>query len=232
MKAYILTIFYAAGFCFCYAQETTFRLAVYDKITHEPITGAQVRLQDLSSLREYKMAANDSGLTTFTLKADARYRLEVSTRSITTGEGYLSYTYMLSEKDLKGKKIFQVELEKVKQAESGMLPAMHFEYNKTALSTENKTTLDNLSKMMEGFPSLQIEIGLYADCREEQDILTKRASAITDYLTQKGLEKRAPVKEYGNVRALNACNCASKSYSCTEEKYYENRRAEFKVIAF
>lgn len=232
MKAYLLTIFYAFTLCLSYAQETAFRVAVYDKMTHEPLTGAQVRLQDLSSLREYKMAANDSGLTTFTLKTNARYRLEVSARPLTTGEGYLSYTYILSEKDLGSKKTFQAELEKVKQAESGLLPAMHFEYNKTALSDENKTALDNLCKMMEGFPSLQIEIGLYADCREEQEILEKRASSISEYLNKKGVGNRAPVKAYGNVRALNACNCATKSYACSEEKYYENRRAEFKVIAF
>lgn len=232
MKAYILTILYACTCYLGYTQETTFRVAVYDKLSHEPLTGAQVRLQDMASLREYKMAANDSGLTTFTLKPGERYRLEVSARPLTTGEGYLNYTCMLSGKELVSKKLLPVELEKVKQAESGILPAIHFNYNQTGLSAVNKTTLDNLSAMMEGFPSLQIEIGLYADCREEEQIIKKRAQAIAEYLTAKGVSTRAVVKEYGNVRALNACNCASKTYLCPEEKYAENRRAEFKVLAF
>lgn len=232
MKAHLLIIFCAIGIATGFAQEITVRVAVYDRITHQPLTGAQVRLQDLASLRDYKLAADDSGLTTFSLNPDARYRLEVSAKTIAGGEEYLSYNSILTYADIHSKRPLQIELEKVKQAEQGMFPAMHFDFNRSSLSTENTDALDNLCATLKNFPSLLVEIGLYADCREESDVLQKRATAIGDYLTSKGMAQRVAIKQYGNMRPLNACNCSGKAYYCSEEKYAENRRAEFKVLAF
>ncbi len=232
MRTLILALVCFAGIQVCRAQEISFSVAVYDKMNRQPIAGATVKLQDLSSLREYKTTSNDSGLTNFKLKPAERYRLEVSTKDDGTGTGYLSYTYTLSEKEAASKKTFVAELEKVKHNDSGLLPAMHFDYNSANLNTENEATLDNLWKMLKNFPNMQIEIGVYADCRENDLLVSKRAAAIAKYLTGKGNKTNAVVKEYGNVRPLNQCSCLLKNMVCSEEKYKENRRAEFKVIAF
>ncbi len=232
MRSFILSLVCALSIQVSYAQETSFRLVVYNKMNREPIAGATVKLQDLNSLREYKMISNDSGIVNFKLASAARYRLEVSTKDDGTGTGYLSYNYMLSEKEVASKKTFEAELEKVKHTDSGLLPAMHFEYNNPMLSAENQAALDNVLRMLKSFPSLQIEIGIYADCHENEMLVSKRAAAIANYLAGKGETKRAAVKEYGNVRALNQCDCSNKNFICSEEKYAENRRAEFKVIAF
>jgi len=214
------------------AQEISFRLAVYDKLNHEPVRNATVKLQDINSLREYKMNANDFGLADIKLKPSSRYRLEVIVKDDSSEMHYLGYSYMLSEQEVISKKIFEVEVEKVKHADAGLLPAMHFEYNNPTLSEDNVTTLDNVLKMLKSFGSLQIEIGIYSDCRENSMLVSKRANAIIDYLAGKQQTKRAFVKEYGNIRALNQCDCSNSHFICSEEKYSENRRAEFKVIAF
>lgn len=229
MRNFIFSL--VCTFClhFCYAQEISFRLVVYDKMNRQPITAANIKLQDLSSLREYKTTSNDSGFANFKLKPSAHYRLEVSAKNDVAGTGYLNYNYILSEKEVASKKTFEVELEKVKHTDSGLVPAMHFEYNNPTLSAENKTALDNVLKMLKNFPSLKIEIGVYADCHENDMLVTKRANAIKDYLAA---TNHAVVKEYGNVRALNQCDCSNPHFICSEEKYLENRRAEFKVIAF
>lgn len=232
MRSFILAILCCTGAMPVVAQEISFRLAVYDKINREPITGATVKLQDLSSMREYKMTTNEAGLAKFELAPATRYRIEVSTKDDGSGTGYLSYTYLLSENEARQKKTFDVELEKVKHNESGLIPAMHFDYNSATLSAENLATLDNVIKMLKSFPSLQIEIGIYADCRENAMLITRRATAIADYLKTKGGDKQAHVKEHGNVRAQNQCDCSSTHSDCPEAKYTENRRAEFKVIAF
>lgn len=232
MRSFILFFICALSSQFSYAQEISFRVAVYDKMSRQPITGATVKLQDMNSLREYKANSNDSGFVNFKLTPTARYRLEVSTKDDGTGTGYLSYNYMLSEKEVASKKTFEAELEKVKHTESGLVPTMHFEHNNPTLNAENQTTLDNVLKMLKSFPSLQIEIGIYADCHENEMLVSKRAIAIANYLAAKGETKRAVVKEYGNVRALNQCDCSNKNFICSEAKYAENRRAEFKVIAF
>ncbi len=214
------------------AQEIPFSLIVYDKMNREPIIGAEVKLQDLNSLREYKMLSNDSGFTYFKLAPESRYRLEVSKNSTGSSTGYLSYSYMLSEKEVASKKTFEAELEKVKHTESGLLPAIYFDYNKAQLNGDNLVALDNAIKMLAGFPTLKIEVGVYADCREPKELVGQRAKAIADYLATKGETKRIIVREYGNVRALNQCDCSSTFIVCSEEKYLENRRAEFKVLSF
>lgn len=232
MRKFILSVLCLTGVLFCSAAETPFRAVVYDKINRQPIAKAQVKLQDLNSLREYKQTTSDSGFADFKLASVTRYRLEVTTKDDSTGTGYLAYTYMLSEKDVVSKKTFVIELEKVKHAESGLAPAMHFDYNSANLNNENLSALDNVWKMLAAFPNMQIEIGVYADCRENDLLVTKRATAIRDYLAGKGNKTNAVVKEYGNIRPLNQCSCVLKEMVCTEEKYKENRRAEFKVTAF
>lgn len=232
MTRVLFALLFVCAFQAGMAQEIPFSLIVYDKMNREPITGAEVKLQDLNSLREYKMLSNDSGFTYFKLSPDTRYRLEVGKNSTGTSTGYLSYSYMLSEKEVASKKIFEAELEKVKHTESGLLPAIYFDYNKTQLTPDNLVALDNAVKMLGSFPTLKIEVGVYADCREPKDMVSKRAKAIADYLATKGETKRIIVKEFGNVRALNQCDCSSQFIVCSEEKYLENRRAEFKVLSF
>lgn len=221
-----------AATLWCSAQEVTFKLVVYDKMNREPIVGAEVKLQDVVSLREYKQLSNDSGYVFVKILPNNRYRLDVSKNSTGSSTGYMSYNYMLSEKEVASGKAFEAELEKIKHNDSGLLPAMYFEYGRSILSDENKDDLNNALKMLKSFPTLQIEIGVYADCREPADMVSQRARGIVDYLAQNGESKRVIVKEYGNVRALNQCDCSSKYITCSEEKYLENRRAEFKVISF
>src|SRR4051812_10151162 len=121
MRNAILTLLCLANML-CGAQEISFRLAVHDKVNREPIPRANVTLQDLNSLREYKAVSNDSGIATLALAPTDRYRVEVSVKDDGSGTGYLSYTYMLSEKEARSKKTFDAELEKVKHAESGLVP--------------------------------------------------------------------------------------------------------------
>ena len=138
---------------------------------------------------------------------------------------------MLSEKEVASSRVFEAELEKVKHTESGLLPAIYFDFKSSLLNDDNKQALDNVVKMIKSFPSLQMEIGVYTDCREDKEITSKRARAIIDYFSALGETKHVVVKEYGNIRALNQCDCSS-TFTCSEEKYLENRRAEFKVLSF
>lgn len=213
-------------------DEPTFRLVVYDKMNRERIRGAEVKLQDISSGRTFTEVSNDSGMVSFTLYKGARFRLEVSKDGTGSSTGYLSYTYVLSEKEITGGRIFEAELEKVKHNDSGLMPAMYFEYNSAKLSGDNYTALDNLLKMFNTFPTLQVEIGVYADCREGADITAKRATEIRNYILRSSETKRVTVKEFGKTRALNQCDCSNQYVVCSEQKYQENRRAEFKILSF
>ena len=228
----LFTLLCSAGILSCAAQEIPFKVITYDKIQRAPGSGAQVNFHDMNSAREYKATTNEAGIADFKLEKGTRYRLDVSKNALGSSISYLNYSNTLSENDLATKKVLEVELEKVKHSDVGNLTAMYFEYDKATLSGDNESALDNAVKIMKCFPTLQIEIGVYADCREHKDVISKRASYVADYLAKKGESKRVTVKEYGASRALNQCDCSTQATSCSEEKYLENRRAEFKVIAF
>lgn len=224
-------LFFFASFTFA-ADAGNFRVIVYNKMNRETITGAEVKLQDIASGRTYTQTTNYDGSASFQIDNNAKYRLEISKDATGSSIGFLSYTYMLSEKEVASGRTFEAELEKVKHEQSGLMPAMYFDYNKSALSDENKLMLDNLLKMFVGFPTLQVEVGVYADCREGKDMTTQRAKQIANYLASKGDNKKVIVKEYGAVRALNHCDCSNEYVVCSEQKYLENRRAEFKILSF
>lgn len=228
----LLTLLCTAGILACSAQGIPFKIITYDKIQRAPVSGAQVNLRDINSAREYKATTNESGSVDFQLEKGTRYRLDISKNALGSSISYLNYSNTLSENDIATKKVFDVELEKVKRSDVGNLTAMYFEYDKATLSGDNESSLDNAVKIMKCFPTLQIEIGVYADCREHKEVIAKRVSYVANYLANKGESKRITVKEYGASRALNQCDCSTQSTSCSEEKYLENRRAEFKVIAF
>lgn len=211
--------------------QSPLRVNVYDKFSRQPIAGSKVHLQDLNTRRDFNGTCNDEGYCTFDLPPAASYRLEVWAPT-GIGDGYMGYSYVLTANEIKGKGSFSVELERVKRTEQGLLPAMYFESNQTTLSPDNQAALDNLLKMLAGFPSMQVQIGVYSDCREAVSLVSNRARAIQDYITTKNGSKQVTVKEFGNVRPLNACDCSSKNTGCTEEKFKENRRAEFKVVSF
>ena len=201
-------------------------------MNRQPIIGASVKLKSVVSDKEYTQTTDDSGKAVVKVDALTKYKLEVSKENNTNGEGFFSYAYMLGESELKSGKLFVVELEKVRRNESGLVSAMYFDANTSVLSTQNIFALDNLLQMLKHFATLQVEVGVYADCREPVSLVQDRVAAIQKYLQSKGETKRVTVKPYGNFRALNFCDCSNSKVVCTEEKYQENRRAEFKIISF
>lgn len=232
MKQALFSIFFVLLSTVGIAQSYSFKVIVYNKMNRQPIIGASVKLKSVVSDKEYTQTTDDSGKAVVKVDALTKYKLEVSKENNTNGEGFFSYAYMLGESELKSGKLFVVELEKVRRNESGLLSAMYFDANTSVLSTQNIFALDNLLQMLKHFATLQVEVGVYADCREPVSLVQDRVAAIQKYLQSKGETKRVTVKPYGNVRALNFCDCSNSKVVCTEEKYQENRRAEFKIISF
>lgn len=205
-----------------------FRVQVCHKLDRSPITAVETKLTDLSTFRTYKTVSDDSGFCDFKLTAATRYRLEITG----TGTGYMGFSYILTEKEISQQKVFVAELEKITHNHSGLLPATSFDYNSANLNASNENALKKLEEILTGFPAMQIEIGIYADCRENEQLVHRRAQAIKNYYAERNLNTQITIKEYGHLRPLNQCNCLLETPLCTEEKYAENRRAEFKVIAF
>lgn len=232
MKKYLLIMVALVSWGVGQAGEVSFSVMVFDKRNREPIPGAEVKIVDMNSLRPYTQTASDSGIARFELNANARYRIDVSKDAKGSATVFLTYSYVLTDKELNAGRIFEVELEKVQRNNAGMIPSTFFDYKKTELNSDNLSVLDNAVAMLKQFPTLQIEVGVHADCREALDVVSLRVLNVERFFADKGdMAKRVTVRNYGKSKALNQCDCAL-SIPCSEAQYFENRRAEFKIIAF
>lgn len=215
-----------------HAAEINFRVVVMNKMNRDPLPGAKVTLQETFSLRTFSAVANDSGIAVFQVDPTQRYRLDVSKDATGSSIAFMGYSYMLSDKDFATGKDFDVELERIKRNDFGLITATVFEYKRGDLTADNKTSLDNAVAMLKQFPTLKMEIGVHADCRETESFTAQRAESISRYMTEKGVIKQVVVKKFYNTKPLNSCDCTSTLVSCNDEKYAENRRAEFKILSF
>ena len=82
------------------------------------------------------------------------------------------------------------------------------------------------------YPELKIELSSHTDSRGEDTynlgLSIKRAQAVTDWLTSKGIKPiRLVSKGYGESSLVNHCK---NGVECTEEEHKVNRRTEFRII--
>lgn len=102
-----------------------------------------------------------------------------------------------------------------------------FEYNKSGLKNQSKTDLNRLIKLLNGAPSLKIEISGHTDSRGSDSYNLKlsddRAKSVKEFLVQNGIDSsRLEAKGYGESNPIDK--------SETEEGMAKNRRVEFKII--
>jgi outer membrane protein OmpA-like peptidoglycan-associated protein len=91
--------------------------------------------------------------------------------------------------------------------------------------------LDNLVKLFRENNNLKFELRSHTDCRGSyeynDDLSSKRAKAVTDYMVKKGVPRSIIVsKGYGERELLNNC---TDGVFCEESLHEQNRRTEFIV---
>jgi outer membrane protein OmpA-like peptidoglycan-associated protein len=111
------------------------------------------------------------------------------------------------------------------------VPDIHWDYNKWEIRTDAVPYLDYLVKLFRDNQNLKFEIRSHCDSRGSfeynDDLSSKRAKAVVDYLITKGVPRPIMVSRgYGERELLNEC---SDGVFCPEEKHEENRRTEFVV---
>jgi len=109
---------------------------------------------------------------------------------------------------------------------------IYFDTNSAKLRPESKVELEELLKVLEDYPEIKIEIRAHTDCRGDAtynlNLSEIRAESVVNYFIYKGINpSRLKFKGYGDTNPLNEC---VKGVPCTDEKYQENRRVEFKLL--
>ncbi len=113
-----------------------------------------------------------------------------------------------------------------------ILENIYYDFNKSAIRKGAAPDLEALARLMEKFPSLEIELGAHTDSRGEKDynleLSLKRADSAKQFLTNRGIDPdRIKSFGYGEAKIRNKCK---DGVPCSEEEHQYNRRTEVKVL--
>jgi len=135
--------------------------------------------------------------------------------------------------DLTDKSTKQVPIiaDNVKKPEGGdqeiIKLKIYYDYNKATLRPASTKELERLLKFLNNHPTLKIEISSHCDsigsAKYNYNLSNKRAKAVVNYLTQKGIDpNRLTYKGYGKDVPV--------ATNSTYQGRQLNRRSEFKII--
>jgi outer membrane protein OmpA-like peptidoglycan-associated protein len=109
-----------------------------------------------------------------------------------------------------------------------ILRNVYFDFDKWSFKDETYNELNKLERMMQQNPNMKVEIGGHSDIVGPKNynifLSRKRAEAVKDFLTKKGIDsRRIKVVGYGTSKPLA-------SNDDEDEGRELNRRVEFKVM--
>ncbi len=212
------------------AQLTLLKGVISDYVTKEKLA-AEIEIVDNTANKVIATFKSNSltGKYLVSLPAGKNYGIAVKK------DGYLFHSENF---DIPATAAFQeveknIELKKLAVGGKIVLRNIFFDLDKATLRPESTAELERLTKLMNDVPTLKIELGGHTDSRGSdtynQQLSEKRAKAVVDYLTSKGITaERLKWAGYGETQLVNEC---SNGVQCTDEQHQENRRTEFKVLS-
>jgi outer membrane protein OmpA-like peptidoglycan-associated protein len=113
---------------------------------------------------------------------------------------------------------------------------IYFDRSKFNIRADAAIELDKIVKIMNEYPTMEIELGSHTDCRgtiqQNETLSNNRAIASAEYIKKKITNPtRIYGKGFGESKLISDCPCegAVKS-TCSEEDHQKNRRTEFIII--
>lgn len=204
----------------------TFRVRVVDSSTKTPLD-ARVKLQGAKDNVVVGSKVVEPGIIEFAITSTARkdYKLSVENE----GFIFVNQTVALPGASAKANTITRtIEMRKLVTGVVSVLRNLYFDFDKATLKQESYDELSKLERMMAQNPNLKVEISGHTDnigSKAYNQLLSRRrAEAVKDFLTRKGIDtRRITVVGYGETRPLA-------SNDDDDEGRELNRRVEFKVL--
>lgn len=122
-----------------------------------------------------------------------------------------------------------IDMAPLKVGEKIVLRNIFFDVDKAELRPQSQTELDRVYRTMEQNPTLEIQLSAHTDSDASplynQKLSEKRAQAVVDYLTERGVDKSKLVsKGFGETKPIAPNN--------TPENKQLNRRIEFEILSY
>ncbi len=200
-------------------------VTVVDAETKSPIN-AKVRLSGQKDNVIVKSTSTGPGVVEFTIsdKAAKNYRLSVEQ----DGYVFVNQNVNIAGAGTEAKTLNRsIELRKLAVGVTSILRNIYFDYDKAKFKTESYTELNKLEAMLRN-SNVKVEISGHTDAYGKWDynrqLSQRRAEAVKDYLTKKGIDpRRIKAVGYGESKPLA-------SNDDEQEGREINRRVEFKVL--
>jgi OOP family OmpA-OmpF porin len=117
--------------------------------------------------------------------------------------------------------------------ETFVVENVYYDYDKAELKPESFPALDEIARMLEANPKMQIEMGAHTDSKGSdkynQKLSDARAKSVVDYLVSKGIDaSRLISKGYGE--SMPVAPNTDENGKDNPDGREKNRRTEFKVL--
>lgn len=124
--------------------------------------------------------------------------------------------------------------EPLKEGTVILLENIFYDFNKSAIRSGAARDLEALVKLMQIYPSMEVELGAHTDSRGTTEynhkLSLKRAESAKRFLVRKGISpQRIKSIGYGETRIRNHCK---DGVDCREEEHQFNRRTEVTITRF
>ena len=229
---------------------------IRDRITEEPLSGAEISLVNSTGKTVYTSLSRSNGAFEFELNKGEDYSLLARKETYSEDKKAIStiglrpnqevFVEMYLENQTKEVPIAQEisslatdfpEPLKMEEENGEPLQVLELEYinydlDKWDIRTDAAEVLDRLLAIMIEYPDLEIRLESHTDSRGSDDynlLLSKRrARSAFEYLVDRGIDPtRIQYEGYGETRLLNRC---ANGVECTEEEHEVNRRTIVKVV--
>ena len=197
---------------------------ITDKNTGKPVVST-LELNNLATHQTIShIQTDDAGNYFMTLPVGKDYAFNVNSK------GYLFYSdnFLMANKSPDSTYIKNILLEPIASNASVVLKNIFFEVNKYELNPESQTELDNLVRLLNENPTMEIEISGHTDNvgkpSDNMILSNNRAKAVVNFLISKKINPaRLVAKGFGETKPL--------ADNKTEAGRLQNRRTEMRVIS-
>ncbi len=205
-----------------------------------------------------RMIGNDGTNDSFGVMNDGSYSVRVTPGVeyvlLGTCKGYLNSMQELKADSVEGKMTYNIDFELPSITRPVLIENIFYEFDRSALTAESATALDELVQLLELNPNITIELSAHCDFRGRDEynrrLSQSRAESVVNYLISKGIEQeRLTPVGYGEDKPKSITKKVAEKYpflkegdilnesfiNALDEEQQEichqlNRRTEFQVL--
>lgn len=187
---------------------------------------AKIKLQGATDNVLVASSLNSSGMYEFKVTEAKEYKLSIE------AEGFMFVNETLTLEGSAEQEKIAMKIVEMKKLEVGLVSVLrniYFDFNKATFKQDSYAELNKLERMLQQNVGMNVEIGGHTDIVGTKNynkfLSQKRAEAVKDFLTKKGIDsRRITAMGYGSSRPLA-------SNDDEDEGRELNRRVEFKVLS-